>query len=121
VKVDTRIIIGSLVAVLILALGYSTVSEYLVEYKTVSEVLKEDTGDFIWVNGTMKEGSLTVAGGSEHFFVLTDGVSVMNVSFRGDLPSSLGTESEILVYGILRGSTFHATRMITKCPTKYEG
>ncbi len=120
-KINTRIIIGSMVIVFVLALSYSTVSNYLVKYNTVSEAVSENITEMIWVNGTILKGSFTSLNTGEYIFVLTDGISTMNVSFSGELPSSLGTESDVVILGNIRGSKFYATKMITKCPTKYEG
>lgn len=121
VKIDTRIIIGILVIIFVLALGYSTVSNYLVQYKTVSEAAQQNTTGMIWVNGTIVSDSFTYLKTGEYTFVITDGISNMNVSFTGELPSSLGAEAEIVILGSLRDSTFHATRLLAKCPTKYKG
>lgn len=121
VKIDTRIIIGILVIIFVLVLGYSTVSNYLVQYKTVSEASRQNTTGVIWVNGTIVSGSFSSLNTGEYTFVITDGISNMNVSFTGELPSSLGTEADIVIQGSLQDSTFHATRLLAKCPTKYKG
>lgn len=121
VKIDTRIVIGLLVIVFVLALGYSTVSNYLIEYKTVSEVFHGNTSGMLWVNGTILKGTFTSLNSGEYTFVLTDGVSTMNVSFAGDLPSSLGAEADIVIYGTFNNTTFRAVKMISRCPTKYQG
>lgn len=120
-KIDTRIIIGIFVIVFVLALGYSTTSNYLVKYKTVTEALGDDSTEMIWVNGTILKGSFTSLNTGEYIFVITDGTSMMNVSFAGELPSSLGTESQVVIQGTFRNDTLHATKMITKCPTKFQG
>lgn len=121
VKIDTRIIIGVLVIIFVLGLGYSTVSSYLVQYKTVSDVARENPAGMLWINGSIIKGSFTSLNTGEYTFVITDGISIMNVSFTGELPSSLGTEADIVLLGSLRNSTFYATKMIAKCPTKYQG
>ncbi len=120
VKIETRIIIGAIVIIFVFVLGYSTVSSYLVRYKTVSEVALENPNGILWINGTIVSGSFTSLNTGEYTFVITDGISQMNVSFTGELPSSLGTESQVVLLGAFRNSIFHATKMITKCPTKYE-
>ena len=120
VKIDTRIIIGVLVIIFVLGLGYSTVSSYLVQYKTVSDVAQENPAGIIWINGSIIKGTFTSLNTGEYTFVITDGISQMNVSFTGELPSSLGAEADIVLLGSLRNSTFHATKMIAKCPTKYQ-
>lgn len=121
VKIDTRIVIGLFVIVFVLALGYSTVSNYLIEYRTVSQAAAGNTDGMIWVNGTIEKGTFTSQDPGEYTFALTDGISTMNVSFTGELPSSLGVEADIVIYGTFSGSTFHAVRMISRCPTKYQG
>lgn len=107
--------------VFVITLGYSTVNNYLVRYQTVSEVASENPTETIWVNGTIVEDSFTSLNNGEYVFVLTDGSSTMNVRYSGDLPSSLGTESDIVILGTYRDTTFHATKLIAKCPTKYKG
>ncbi len=121
VKIDTRIITGILVIIFVFVLGYSTVSGYLVQYKTVSEAARQNTTDMIWVNGTIVKGSFNSSNTGEYTFVITDGISNMNVSFAGVLPSSLGAEADIVILGTFRDSTFHATKLLAKCPTKYKG
>ena len=121
VKIDTRIIIGILVIIFVLALGYSTVSNYLVQYKTVSEAAQQNTTGMIWVNGTIVKGSFNSLNTGEYIFVITDGISQMNVSFTGELPSSLGADADLVLLGSLQNSTFYATKLLAKCPTKYQG
>lgn len=119
-KIEKRVIIGAFVIVFVLALSYSTVSNYLVDYRTVSEVVRENPDEVVWVNGTIIEGSLKTLETGEYFFLVSDGISSMNVSFTGQLPSYMGAKSDILILGILKDTTFHATKIITKCPTKYQ-
>lgn len=120
-KTDSRIIIGILVIIFVMALGYSTVSNYLVEFKTVSEVTGQNMTGMIWVNGTIVSGSFVSLNTGEYNFIMTDGISEMNVNFTGELPSSLGTDAEIVVFGDFRNASFHAAKMVAKCPTKYKG
>ena len=120
-KIDTRIIIGVLVIIFVLALGYSTVSNYLVEFKTVSEVTGKNVTGMIWVNGTIVDGSFVSLNTGGYNFIMTDGISRMNVNFTGELPSSLGTDAEIVVFGTFDTATFQSSKMVAKCPTKYKG
>lgn len=120
-KIDTRVVTGILVIFFLLALGYSTVSNYLIDYKTVSEAARGNSSGMIWVNGTIQKGSFTSLDTGEYTFVLTDGISEMNVSFEGELPSSLGADADIVVYGTFGENTFNAVKMISRCPTKYQG
>ncbi len=72
-KIDTRLFIGVLVIVFVLALGYSTASNYLVKYRTVSEAARENSTEMIWVNGTILKGTLTSMNTGEYIFIVTDG------------------------------------------------
>ena len=120
-KIDTRTVTGILVIIFVLALGYSTASNYLVKYRTVTEAASLNTTEMIWVNGSILKGSFVSLNTGEYSFVITDGVSTMNVNYTGELPSSLGTEADIVIYGTFRDRTFNAARMIARCPTKYQG
>ena len=120
-KIDTRILIGVLVIIFVLALGYSTVNNYLIEYKTVSEVSKETFTGIIWINGTIVEGTFETTGTNEYAFELTDGTETITVNYIGQLPSTLGTKAEVVIMGSFKYSTFSASKLISKCPTKYEG
>ena len=120
-KIGTRAVIGVLIIIFVLALGYSTFSNYLIEYKTVSQAVGGNTTGMMWVNGTMLKGSFASLNTGEYTFMLTDGVSMMNVSFTGELPSSLGADADIVVYGTFEDKTFNSAKMISRCPTKYQG
>ena len=120
-KIDSRAIIGLIVIVFVFVLSYSMFSNYIEEYKTINEANSEKENKMIWVNGSIQKGSFTSLNTGEYIFVLTDGTSTMNVSFIGELPLSFGIDSNIVILGTTNNSTFHASRMITKCPTKYEG
>ncbi|HYN44565.1 MAG TPA: cytochrome c maturation protein CcmE [Candidatus Limnocylindrales bacterium] len=120
-KIDSRIIIGSLVIIFILVLTYSMFSNYIEKYKTINEVITEKENKMIWVNGSIQKNSFISSGNGEYTFTLTDGISTMNVSFAGELPLSLAADSKVVILGTLNNSTFYATKIITKCPTKYEG
>lgn len=120
-RIDTRILIGIFILIFIFVLGYSTITNYFEKYSTVSQALDDRTDRMIWVNGTIKKGSFTSLISGEYRFIITDGHSEMNVSFTEELPYSLGMESEIVLLGKMENSTFYATRMIAKCPTKYNG
>lgn len=118
-KIDSRIIIGCLVIIFIIILAYSTFSNYIEEYKTINEAINEKENKMIWVNGSIQKGSFISSVNGEYTFALTDGFSTMNVNFAGELPLSFAADSNVVILGTINNSTFHATKIITKCPTKY--
>ncbi len=126
-KIDMRYFIGVLVILFVIFLGYSTVSDYLVQYHTVSDVSQDNPAGMVWMNGTMQKNSLTSSNTGVYTFRVTDGISVINVSYSGELPSSLSTESDVVIFGNYDynyntgNSVFYAEKLTAKCPTKYQG
>ncbi|HIH45186.1 MAG TPA: cytochrome c maturation protein CcmE [Candidatus Methanoperedenaceae archaeon] len=99
-----------------LLLAYSTVSGYLVQYKTVSEALRDGSADF--VDGRIQDGTFRNVRADTYQFVLTDGTAYLNVTFAGVLPSSFNPGSEIVVEGNLKDGSFNAERILAKCPSR---
>ena len=124
-KIDMRYFIGVLVILFVIFLGYSTVSDYLVQYHSVSDVSHENPAGMVWMNGTMQKNSLISSNTGVYTFSVTDGISVINVSYSGELPSSLSTESDVVIFGNYDynngNPVFYAEKLTAKCPTKYEG
>lgn len=122
-KIDTRYFIGLIVILFVIFLGYSTVSDYLVQYNSVSDVLHKNPAGMVWMNGSMQKNSLTSSNTGVYTFKITDGISIINVSYSGELPSSLSTESDVVILGTYNNnnSVFYAEKLTAKCPTKYQG
>ncbi len=48
-----------------------------------------------------------------------DGMASVPVAYRGSVPDLFKTGREVVVEGKLRGGTFVADSLVTKCPSKY--
>jgi cytochrome c-type biogenesis protein CcmE len=121
-----RLLLGvSIAAVLLayLALSTGVVSN---QYEVSEVVAAQDTlaGKVIIVNGSMVPGTdrwdplnrtLT--------FKLTDGRATIDVVYTGDKPnlSPEAVNIQAVVTGQFNNNVFEAFRMLTKCPSKYEG
>ncbi|MDP2841702.1 MAG: hypothetical protein Q8O17_05465 [Candidatus Methanoperedens sp.] len=57
-KIDTRTITGVLVIIFVLALGYSTASNYLVKYRTVTEAASLNTTEMNGRNSPVRTAEL---------------------------------------------------------------
>jgi cytochrome c-type biogenesis protein CcmE len=89
-------------------------------YVTVSEAKARGvTSQDYRVNGTVVAGSIE-RDGLVTTFVVTDGRSDMAVSTDRPLPDTFKDESEVVVKGDLEGSTFVATEVLAKCPSKFK-
>ena len=92
-------------------------------YMTVTEFLAEEPAqsDFR-VNGKVVEGSIERdTSGQDVRFVMTDGVSIMTVSYHGIIPDTFVDRADVVVQGTMNESEqFDAHKLLAKCPSKYE-
>jgi len=121
-----------LIAVLIVAgaLGYlvfSGMQDTMVFYYTVSEVAAQSTAlaeQPLRVAGKVVAGTIEVSS-TDHLdrrFVIHEGGERMTVVYRGVTPDTLVDDSDAVVEGRLgTDGVFHATMVMAKCPSKYEG
>ena len=115
-----KALLGAFVTALCLMLGYSTVTNYMVEYSTINEVLESETpGKDVHVIGDIEPSSFAHLHNDTYIFVLTDSSAPMNVTYTGSLPSSLSKDSEIVVVGTMSNRTFNAKKLIARCPSKF--
>lgn len=114
-----------LVAVILLIAGgylaYDTVSSSINPYLTVTQVTA-NPADFpreIQILATLSSWSFDDAGALH--LTITDGNTSMKVYYSGTPPQSMQKDQKIVVIGTLvSGDSLHATRILTKCPSKYE-
>ncbi len=121
-----RLILG--VAIVVVLLGYLLVSSGTSKVYEVSEaVAARETfagKPPITVNGTLIPGTdkwdplnntLT--------FKMTDGIATMDVVYIGDKPNMAAeaVSIQVIVTGLFNNDVFEAFKMLTKCPSKYEG
>ena len=123
----TRLLFGvSIIVVLLGYMGYMqlTADSSLFE---VSGALaaKEKIGDKpITVNGTLVPGTDKWDPATKTLtFKMTDGVAIMDVVYIGDKPNmpNEAVSIQTIVTGQFNNNMFQAFRMLTKCPSTYEG
>ena len=123
-KIDSKIILGILVIVFCIFLGYSTVSNYLVQYNTVGEALNQPvTTGSIQIIGTIDSSSFTNIYNDTYAFTLLDNTGLdmeIVVVYTGVLPSAFDTDGEVIVIGTFdENNTFNAGKLISRCPSKF--
>jgi cytochrome c-type biogenesis protein CcmE len=123
----TRLLFGvSIIVVLLGYMGYMqlTADSSLFE---VSGALaaKEKIGDKpITINGTLVPGTDTWDPATKTLtFKMTDGFATMDVVYIGDKPNmpAEAVSIQTIVTGQFNNNVFQAFRMLTKCPSTYEG
>ncbi len=86
---------------------------------------KEKLGDKpITVNGTLVRGTDKWDPATKTLiFKMTDGVAIMDVVYIGDRPNmpAEAVSIQTIVTGQFNNNKFQAFRMLTKCPSTYEG
>ncbi len=120
---DTRITYA-VVAVLLVAggaLAYDVLTSSINPYLTVSQAVA-DPGYHqkeVQILATVTSWSFDDAGALD--LDITDGNSSMKVHYKGVTPQSLQEGQNIVAIGVLTsGTSMNATRILTKCPSKYE-
>ncbi len=116
-------------AIVLLAMGflsYMGLSQFATYYFTVSEFLAEGesiSGKQVRVAGQIVTDSVNQD--TKKFtlnFTITDGEQTLPVFYQGvDVPDTFKAGTDIVVEGKSdRQGVFHASKLITKCPSKYE-
>jgi cytochrome c-type biogenesis protein CcmE len=89
-------------------------------YVTVSEAKAQGVASQDYrVNGTVVPGSIQ-RDGLVTTFQVTDGETDMTVTTDRPLPDTFKDSSEVVIKGDLEGSTFVATEVLAKCPSKFK-
>lgn len=111
------------------ALGWllaTSMSQSMVFYYTVSEVVAQDrdlTDEPLRVAGKVVPGTIRQADEDRlvHRFVIHEGGTELPVVYRGVAPDTFVDDAEAVVEGKLDADgLFHATFLMAKCPSKYE-
>jgi len=116
-------------AIVVMAMGfliYMGLSQFATYYYTVSEFLAEGesiSGKQVRVTGQIVPDSVNQ--NTKNFtlnFTITDGEATLPVFYRGlDVPDTFKVGTDIVVEGKSdQQGVFHASKLITKCPSKYE-
>ncbi|GFO96757.1 cytochrome c-type biogenesis protein ccme [groundwater metagenome] len=124
-----RFILG--VSIIVVLLGYLVIIGVPSSSYEVSQAVADKanlTDKVILINGTMVRGTDSWDSFNRTLtFKLTDGIATIDVIFTGDKPNLPPQgEDENNVQAVVTGlfdknDVFRASRMLTKCPSKYEG
>jgi len=125
-EMKPKILIG--VSVIIAALIYLMVTSFKessVYYLTVSEIREKAAtikGEGLRVSGYVDPASIRWdAQKIEVRFTMIEGPDSLHVYYKGVMPDQLADAQGVLAEGkMLADGTFAATRLMLKCPSKYE-
>ncbi len=116
------VLLGVVAVAGVALLAFRAFSRSVVYYLTPTEVLASP-GRQVRVSGKVVPGSISFfpAEGKVSFAV-SDGTTSLKVEFAGTAPDTLKDDAEAVAEGSLGDDgIFHATKLLAKCPSKFEG
>jgi cytochrome c-type biogenesis protein CcmE len=117
-----KIIIGGIVVVIGIVLAAMNFLESNVQYADFSTA--EKLHKKVQVKGEwVKEQSSTFDAASVKFsfYMKDDAQRVVKVVLDGAMPNNFEMATSVVAKGKFVDNEFHATEILTKCPSKYEG
>ncbi|MDH7515201.1 MAG: cytochrome c maturation protein CcmE [Bacteroidota bacterium] len=117
-----RYLIGGLVIVVSLVIGGYAFLRGSVKYATFGEA--ERSGKRVQVAGTWirERGSVYDPRTNTFAFSMRDGENrEAEIVLHGPKPNNFDLAENLVVKGRFENGTFHATQVLTKCPSKYTG
>jgi cytochrome c-type biogenesis protein CcmE len=117
-----KIIIGGCIIVAGLVLGTISFMDSHIEYGDFADARKIQKK--IQVKGEWmkdRESSFSTEKMQFTFFLKDDSGEIVQVVLDGPRPNNFDIAANVVVKGTMTGERFHATEVLTKCPSKYEG
>lgn len=111
-------VVGAVLALIIMNTGTTA------EYDMTIPQLRTCTacaGHTVRVEGNVAPNSVQYLDGRQSVnFVIYEGSDHLPVTYSGVIPDVFKSGAQVVVEGQLTGNTFHATSLLTKCPSKYQ-
>jgi len=115
-----KYIIGAAVAVAALVIAFFALDTKQIAYGTFD--MAQQTGRMVQVRGTWdKEKPTSFDNHTFTFYMRDDSARIMQVTYDGGKPNNFEISKEIVCKGKIQDGAFHATDILTKCPSKYQG
>ncbi|HEX2787621.1 MAG TPA: cytochrome c maturation protein CcmE [Ignavibacteria bacterium] len=118
---QSRIIIGLIIIVAFLIVGFISFIDSKIEYVNFTEA--QNRTRTVEVKGSWikdKESKFDAATNQFTFFMKDDYNTEMKVVFDGAKPNNFEVAEAVVVKGKVKDGYFHAKDILTKCPSKYE-
>jgi cytochrome c-type biogenesis protein CcmE len=123
IKMKNKYLLGGFIIVVFLVfMGYLFTQSNIKYENNFVKVMKQDkivkaTGS--WV----KDKSYTIdkINRTFSFYIADNNGNQMKVIYNGTMPNNFESARSVVVTGEYKDGYFHATNILTKCPSKYEG
>jgi cytochrome c-type biogenesis protein CcmE len=117
-----KVIIGGLIIAVGIILGTINFIDSNVEYGDFADARRIQKKIQIkgeWVKD--RESSFNAEKMQYAFYLKDDSGEIVKVVLDGGKPNNFDLAASVVVKGKMMGDHFHATEVLTKCPSKYEG
>jgi cytochrome c-type biogenesis protein CcmE len=117
-----RYIIGGIIIVVFLGVGAYSFLNSSVEYATFSKA--ETSGKKVQVTGKCVRdmgSNYDSKSNAFSFYLKDDEQRIAKVIFTGAKPNNFDIATSVVAKGKYADGAFHASEVLTKCPSKYEG
>ena len=118
---NIKVVIAVLVIIVAIVFGASSFLESNIEYGTFSKAI--ETSKKIQVKGEWVKDQPTdfdIKRGEFHFYLKDEDGKVLPVIYAGAKPNNFEIAKSVVVKGKIKKSSFYATEILTKCPSKYD-
>ncbi len=114
------LILGSVLAVCVGYLVFSSTATNAQYYRTVAELKRDPGTGSVRVLGTVQDDVQRLDGGRELHFTASDSGASMAVVFRGEVPDIFRPGIQVVLDGRLQpDGVFHARTLLAKCPSRF--
>ena len=119
---NIKLVVGGVIIILGIVLGLINFFDSNVEYGDFAQAKK--TQKKIQVKGEWvkdRESSFDADKIQYTFYLKDDSGEILKVVLDGAKPNNFDLATSVVVKGKYMDKYFHATEVLTKCPSKYEG
>jgi len=121
-EMNIKLVVGGVIIILGIVLGLVNFFDSNVEYGDFAQAKK--TQKKIQVKGEWvkdRESSFDADKIQYSFYLKDDSGEILKVVLDGAKPNNFDLANSVVVKGKYMNDHFHATEVLTKCPSKYEG
>ncbi len=119
---NKRYVIGAIIIVVFIVVGFFAFVDTKVEYANfqhASETHKKTQVKGTWVKE--KDAKFDATTNKFTFYMKDESNVEMKVILDGAEPNNFKMAESVVAKGKIKDGSFHATEVLTKCPSKYEG
>lgn len=119
---NTKYIIGGIVAIAFIAIAYFSFDTTKIEYADF--VNAKESGKIVQVIGSWDKSESYYYDKDKDEFIfkmIDENGNSSKVRVAGAKPNNFDVAPMVVIKGKFEGEKFHAKELLTKCPSKYEG